>query len=82
MTGGKQYVKKVFGILGKKRKWKGGAIPIGLLASLGAPILGQIAKPIFGNIFGRGHKLRRRLRRRRRKWEKRFLEKKNIAKKK
>lgn len=56
-------------------------MPIGLLASLGSPILGQIAKPIFGNIFGRGHKLRRRLRSRRRKWEKRFLEKKNIAKK-
>ena len=35
MTRGKQYVKKVFGILGQKRKQKGGAIPIGLLATIG-----------------------------------------------
>ena len=35
MTRGKQYVKKVVGILGQKRKQKGGAIPIGLLATIG-----------------------------------------------
>ena len=49
----------------KKRKQKGAGIPIGLLASIGAPILGEIAKPIFGKIFGRGRRRSRRLKRRR-----------------
>ena len=63
----KQYIKKgVWCVGGKKRKQKGGAIPLGLLASIGAPILGEIAKPILGKIFGRGYKLRHRRRRRRR----------------
>ena len=66
MTRGKQYVKKgVWYIGGKKRKQKGAGIPIGLLASIGAPILGQIAKPVFGKIFGRGCRRSRRLRCRR-----------------
>ena len=30
----------------RKRRQKGGAIPFGLLASIGAPILREIAKPI------------------------------------
>ena len=56
----------MFGILGeKKRKQKGAGIPIGLLTSIGAPILGQIAKPVFGKIFGRGSRRSRRLRCRR-----------------
>ena len=55
--------------MGKKRKQRGGAIPIGLRASIGAPILGEIAKPILGKISGRGRRKRRTLRRRR-KWEK------------
>ena len=64
---GKQYIKKgVWYIGGKKRKQKGGAFPLGLPASIGAPILGEIAKPILGKIFGRRRKLRRRKRRRRR----------------
>ena len=64
---GKQYVKKgVWFIGGKKRKQKGGPFPLGLLASIGAPILGEIAKPILGKIFGRGRKLKRRRKRRRR----------------
>ena len=55
MTRGKQYVKKgVWYIWGKKRKQKSGAIPIGLFASIGAPILGQIAKPILGKILVEG----------------------------
>ena len=45
-------------------KQKGGALPLGLLASIGAPLLGEIAKPISGKFFGRGRKLRRRRRRR------------------
>ena len=59
---GKQYVKKVFDILvGKyrKTKQKGGAIPIGLLASTGVSILGEIAKPLPGTLFGRGRRRRR-----------------------
>ena len=48
----------------RAKKWqRGGAIPLGLLASIGAPLLGEIAKPIFGEIFGRGVKRRRKSRR-------------------
>ena len=67
---GKQSVKKgIWHIGGKykrapKRRQKGGAIPLGLLASIGAPILGEIAKPILGKILGRGIKKRRTGRRR------------------
>ena len=46
------------------RKQKGGGIPFGLLASIGATILGEIAKPILGKILGRGLKKRRRRTRR------------------
>ena len=66
MTRGKQYVKKGFWyIWGKKRKQKGAGLPIGLLATIGAPILGELAKPILGKNFGRGRRCSRRLRRRR-----------------
>ena len=44
----------MFDILEEKKR-KDGAVPIGLLASIGAPILGEIAKPILGKNFGRGH---------------------------
>ena len=37
-----------------RRRQRGGAIPLGLSASIGAPILGEIAKPILGKILGRG----------------------------
>ena len=60
---GKQSVKKDIWYIGgkytrapKRRKQKGGAFPLGLLASVGAPILGEIAKPILGKILGRGLK--------------------------
>ena len=67
MSRGKRYVKKgVWYIGGKKRKQKDGAIPIGLLVSIGAPILGETAKPILGKFFGRGRRLRTGLRPRRR----------------
>ena len=61
---GKQTVKKGIWHIGgrrtlRKRNQKGGAIPSGLLASLGAPILGEIAKPILGKILGRGLRKRR-----------------------
>ena len=66
MTRGKQYVKKGFGYIGgEKRKQKGAGLPIGLLASIGAPTLGEIAKLIFGKIFGRG-RIRSKRRRRKR----------------
>ena len=63
MPRGKQSVKKgVWYIGGKKRKkQKSGAIPIGLIASLAGPILGEIAKPIFKKIVG--GKIRKRRRR-------------------
>ena len=46
MSRGKQSEKRTFGTLGgkyekaRKRRQRGGAIPFGLLASIGAPILG------------------------------------------
>ena len=50
----------------KARRQKGGAIPLGLLASIGAPFLDEIPKPILGKILGRG--LKKKKRRRRIKW--------------
>ena len=66
---GKQSVKKrIWHTRGKykrapkrKRRPKGGAIPFGRLTSIGAPILGEIAKPIHGKILGRGLRKRRRI---------------------
>ena len=56
---GKQSIRKgIWHIGGKykrtkkrKRRQKGGAIPFGLLASIGA-LVGEIAKPILGKILG------------------------------
>ena len=68
MCRGKQSVKKGVGYIGgKKRRQKSGTIPIGLLAFIGAPIIGEIAIPILGKFFRRGRRRKRRgLRRRRR----------------
>ena len=68
---GKQSIRKgIWHIGGKykratkrKRRQKGGAIPFGLLASIGAPILGEIAKPILGKILGTGLRKRKRIHR-------------------
>ena len=38
----------------KKKKQKGGAIMLRLIVSVAGPILGEVAKPIFKKIFGRG----------------------------
>ena len=61
MPRGKQIVKRgVWYIGGKKRKrkrkqkQKGKGFPFGLVASAAAPLLSEIAKPIFKKIFGRG----------------------------
>ena len=43
----------------KTKRW---GIPIGLLASIAAPVLIEVAKPVLGKIFGRSH--------RRKRWEK------------
>ena len=65
MVRGKQSVKKGVWYIGArykrapKRRQRGGAIPLGFIASTGAPILGETAKPIFGKIFGRGRRKRR-----------------------
>ena len=62
MPRGKQSVKNGIWKIGcrkRKRKQRGGAIPFGLIASLTAPVLGEIAKPVFKTILGRGTKKRR-----------------------
>ena len=58
MNRGKQVVKKGIWHIGskKRKKQKGGAIPLGLLASFAGPVIGEIAKPIFKKILGRGKK--------------------------
>ena len=66
MPRGRQSVKKGVWYIGgryrraPKRRQKGGAIPIGLIAPLAALVLGEIAKPILGKILGRGLRRRRR----------------------
>ena len=64
MNRGKQSVKKGIWCIGgrykkRKRKQKGGAIAFGLIASLVGPILGEVAKPIFKKIIGRGRRKRK-----------------------
>ena len=66
MTRGRQYVKKGVWYIGGKEKQKGAGLSIGLLASIGAPILGELAKPILGKNFGRDRRRSRRLKNRRR----------------
>ena len=44
----------------ERKKQKGEVIPFGLLASITAPVLGEIAKPLLGKILGGGLKKRRR----------------------
>ena len=69
MSRGKQYVKKGVWYIGEgegERRQKREAIPFGLLVSIAAAVLGEVAKPILGKIFGRGRKQRRRIKRRRR----------------
>ena len=58
---GLQSVKKrnlVFGGGGRKRQ-KGGAFPFGLIASAAAPLIGEVAKPIFKKNFERGRRKRK-----------------------
>ena len=72
MSREKQSVKKTFGTLGwggggggrdikeQEKEDRGmGQYLSGLLASIGAPILGEIAKPILGKILGRSRRRRR-----------------------
>ena len=65
MSREKQSVKKTFGTLGgdikeqEKEDRVMGQYLSGLLASIGAPILGEIAKPILGKILGRSRRRRR-----------------------
>ena len=63
---GRQSIKKgVWHIGGRRRKrQRGGAFPLGLVASLAALLLGEVAKPIFKTILGRGIQQSRRGRRR------------------
>ena len=73
MARGKESVKKGIWYLGKKKRkirtrikkrQQGNGFPIGLIAPAAAPLLGEIEKPIFKTIFGRG--------RRKRWWEKKY----------
>ena len=67
MMRGKQYVKKGVWYIGdKKKKKKDAEYQFGLLALIGASILGEIAKPILQKFFGRGRRKKGRSRRRRR----------------
>ena len=63
---GKQSVKKGIWYLGgttrRRKRQRGKGLPFGLLASIGAPILGETAKPIFGKIFGKSLKRKKRIR--------------------
>ena len=65
MSWGKQSLKKELWYIegtykkARKRRQGGGGIPLGLLASIGAPMLGEIAKPIRGKVLGRGRRRRR-----------------------
>ena len=64
---GRQSIKKSVWHIGGRKRQRGGAFPLGLVASLAGPILGEVAKPIFITILGRGIKRRGR-RRRKRRW--------------
>ena len=63
---GRQSIKKGVWHIGgrRKRRQRGSAFPLGLVASLAGPLLGEVAKPIFKTILGRGIQQRRRRRRR------------------
>ena len=67
MSRGKQSVRKGVWYIGgkykraskRRKKQTGGAISFGLIASLAAPVLGEVAKPIFKRILGRGRRKKR-----------------------
>ena len=60
MPRGKQVVKKGIWYIGgkkkRKQKQKGKGFPFGLVASAAAPLLGEIAKPIFKKNLGEEEK--------------------------
>ena len=60
---GRQSIKKDVWHIGGRKRQKGGAFPLGLVASLAGLILGEVAKPIFKTILGRVIKRRRRRKR-------------------
>ena len=63
---GRQSMKKGVWHIGGRKRQKGGAFPLELVASLAGPILGEVAKPIFKTILRRG--IKRRRRRTRKRW--------------
>ena len=63
---GRQSMKKGVWHIGGRKRQKGGAFPLGLVASLAGPILGEVAKPIFKTVLRRG--IKRRRRRTRKRW--------------
>ena len=63
---GRQSIKKGVWHIGGRKRQKGGAFPLGLVASLAGPILGEVAKLIFKTILRKG--IKRRRRRTRKRW--------------
>ena len=63
---GKQSIKKGVWHIGGRKRQRGGAFPLGLVASLAGPISREVAKPIFKTILDREIKRRGRRRRKRR----------------
>ena len=55
---GRQSIRKGVWHIGGRKRQRGGPFPLGLVASLAGPILGEVAKPIFKTILGRGIKRR------------------------
>ena len=69
MPHGRQSIKKGVWHIGGRRRQKGGAFSLGLLARLAGPLIGAVAKLIFKKIVGGGIKRRgRRRQRRARRW--------------
>ena len=55
---GKQSVKEGIWYTGGRKRQRGKGFPLGFLASIGAPILSEVVKPILGKVFGRGRRIR------------------------
>ena len=65
MPRGTQSIKKGVWHISGRRRPKGGAFPLELLAGLAGPLIGAVAKPILKKMVGGGIKWRGRRRRRR-----------------
>ena len=63
MRGRQSIDKEIWHIGGRRRRrQRGGAFPLGLVTSLAAPLLAEVANPILKTILGRGIQQQRRKR--------------------